>query len=373
MHIVPAPLGFSYRMDYVPKGSRNVRSGVFRDKDVVGVRYIDVDEAQPAFRVRIPQLDIWPLVKPRTPRSNQWQLIRDARKFDILLNEGSLWWPIRNDSTYDNLNALDMTAAECLDRIENNYHFFDSAYGIERGVPEIRELVRTDRGDKVAQAQRKTAENILVFGNKAYARGGIPIFFRNSHGNKKVWEIDIASVGPDRSADPIADGLYYPPGSYTEGYTETALTAGEFWLVDDARSAASSAHPKQTAIPKIDVLMPQLVSDIRQQVRLDALFREVARMFRPPFCDQWRPGDNMLVLKNAFIERLDPKINDSELSRRRLGLLRQFASLASDIKHWEIDRIRQDFGSFDLIELSNPTWPNDLAPEDDNALGSLAD
>lgn len=376
MRLVPVPLGFTYRMDYVPKGARNPRPGLFRGADVVGVRHIDAEEAEPAFRIRRPKLDIWPMVWPRTPRSNQWQMIRSANKFEILLNDGSLWWPLRDDSTYDKLNAPQMTAAECFHCIENDHHFFDSpsidgCYDVEKNVPAIRKLVRHNRGDKLAQAQRKTAENILICNGKAYARGGMPIFFRNHHGNKKVWEIDIASVGPDRRADPIASGLEDPPGAYADHRTEPALGAGEFWLANDAQSAISAAHPRQTAFPKIEVLMPNLIENVRQQIRLDSIFRETRRIFGR---SGWYGSrqTNIRPFKDAFDRLCAPPMENRELSRDRLDLLRIFIPQIAEIHNWEIDRVRGDFTAFDALERSNPTWPDEWAPEDLDALASLA-
>jgi hypothetical protein len=374
MRLVPTPLGFNYRMEYVPKGARNPRLELFRGADTAVVRHIDAGEADPAFRISRPELDIWPLVQPRTPRSNPWGFIRNAVTFEILYYEGCIWWPYMSETWQVTSTHID--AEECLRMIEKDKDFFDAprlngSYDVATKLPQIRKSISDDRDEKLAQAQRKTYENILICDGKAYTRGGMPIYFRNYHGNKKVWETDIASVGPDRRGDPKSGGLYAPPGSYCHRHTETALCRGHFWLADDAQSAIHAAHRRQTAFPTIDVLMPELIENVGQRIRLDSLFREVVRMFSDPFCDHWRSGC-FRPFKNAFDALCERLVDDCLLSRQRLDLLRAFVPQLASIDHWEMNRIREDFTSFDALERFNPTWPDEMTAEDLDALISLA-
>ena len=94
---------------------------------------------------------------------------------------------------------------------------------------------------------------------------------RNRHHNKTVWEIHVARVGPDRHGDPSVDGLHNHPGGYTDPTIEFALGSGAFWLSDDFVNARNGAHRLQTAVSRIDVLMPGLVTIITRQTQLDSL------------------------------------------------------------------------------------------------------
>jgi hypothetical protein len=237
--------------------------------------------------------------------------------------------------------------------------------------PEIRTLVKTDYGAKLAISQRKTYENFLICGDRAYVRGGLPVYFRNSHGHKNIWEIDITSAGRDRRGDPKTHGLEHPPGSFQDHRTEQAFGSGTFWLPNEFAAAKSAGHRLQTKFPRIEVLMPDLLVDARQRIRLDSLFREVVRMFSHPFCDYWS-SRAVASFRKKFEALCDPVIDDHELSRRRLELLREFCAQIDDGGYWEMDRIRRDIISFDVQERCSPTWPEPMAAEDDEALGSLA-
>jgi hypothetical protein len=391
MRLVPVPLGFTYRIDFVPKGGRNPRPGLFRDSDTAVVRHIDADEAKPAFRVTRPELDILPLAHPRTKRSNAWDYMRKAMTFEILFYDGSIWWP--NVHEAGGTEAARTSAENCIQSIKDDHFFFEvreieGCYDVAAHIPPIRRLVVDERSGKLAEAKRKTYENVLICGTRAYYRGGMPIYFRNYHWNKSIWEIDIASVGPDRHGDPGAGGLYRKPGSYGDHTTEAALGKGDFWLGTDHQAAIHAAHRRQTAFPKIDVLIPEAITEVRrqircdslfpeianevgQQIRLDSLFRETVRMFSHPFCHHWhsRPFSSSKV---AFDQLCEPIGDDDRLSRRRLELLRDFVPRLANIDHWEMNRIRDDFISFDALQRLDPTWPDELASEDFDALASLA-
>jgi hypothetical protein len=80
MRLVPKPMGFTYRMTYVPKGAQNPRPSLFRGADSAAVQHIDPDEARQAFRITWPEIDVWPLVNPRKPRTTTWQCIGAAQR-----------------------------------------------------------------------------------------------------------------------------------------------------------------------------------------------------------------------------------------------------------------------------------------------------
>lgn len=390
MRLVPVPLGFTYRLDYIPKGAQKPRAGLFRGADTAVVRHIDPDEAKLAFRVSQPELDILPLARPRTKRRTPWEFKREAMKFEILFYDGCIWWP----NVYEpyGTESRSTSAEECLRSIKDDRSFFgaqaiDECYDVATMIPPIRELIADESGERLAQAQRKTYENVLVCGDDAYFRGGMPIYFRNCHGKKSVWEIDIASVGPHRHGDPRYGGLRSEPGSFVRHQTEIALGKGHFWLADDRQAAVDAGHHRQSAFPTIEVLMPELISEVRrhvkldtlfpevvnevkQQIRLDSIFRDVVRMLGHPFRDHWqsRPFRSFGPAFDALCEPID---DNDRLSRQRLELLRSFIPSVVNIDHWEINRIREDFLSFDASQRLDPTWPEEMVPADLDALAVL--
>jgi hypothetical protein len=363
MRLVPKPLGFTYRMTYVPKGARNPRPGLFRGAGSAAVRHIEPDEARQAFRVK------W-------PKTDTWQCTRNACSLDLLHYAGELWWPYLD---YDSVNGFAKkthSAADCLEDIKTCPYLFerpeiDGSYDVSEEVPLIRTRVETDHDEKLALSQRKTYENFLICGNRAYVRGGMPVFFRNSYYRKRTWEIEIASIGSDRRGDPATNGLYDPPGSFQDRLTEQAFGSGAFWLPNEFAAAKSAAHPEQSKFPRIEIFMPELVTDLRQQIRLDSLFREVVRMFRHPFHRHWLSGP-VWSFKEEFAKLCDPVLDDRELSRQRLDLLRAFVVEIDEVGFWDMDRIRLDIVSFVKQEQCDPTWPQSLAIDDIDALNLLA-
>jgi hypothetical protein len=375
MRLETTRLGFTYRITYVPKGARNPRAGLLRGADFAGVRHIEPAEAAPAFRIKWPKMDIWPLAFPRRPRAGTTGWIRKALTCEVLLFENVLWWPYLKRDYTGGGQFRACTAADCLERIKTDHYLFempetDDGSGVMKEPPKIRTLVETDYAEKLALSQRKTSENFLICGDRAYVRGGLPVYFRNSHFKKITWEIDIASIGADRRGDPKTHGLEDPPGSFQEHNTEQAFGSGAFWLPNEFAAAKSAGHRLQTKFPRIEVLMPDLIVDVRQQIRLDSLFREVVRMFSYPFCNHWS-SRAVPSFRKRFKRLCDPVLDDRELSRRRLDLLRAFAARIRERDSWEMDRIRRDIISFDEQERCSPTWPETLAAEDDEALGSL--
>jgi hypothetical protein len=76
-------------------------------------------------------------------------------------------------------------------RDAKNHGDYDAMGSLPPGIREI----RSNYSQKLIEAKRKTRDNFLSCGDIGYVRGGVPIFFANSHGHKRVWEIDVASIG----------------------------------------------------------------------------------------------------------------------------------------------------------------------------------
>jgi hypothetical protein len=120
----------------------------------------------------------------------------------------------------------------------------------------------------------------------------------------------------------------------------------------------------------VDTLFPEFFNDLPQQIRLDSIFREVVRMLSHPFRGHWC-SKRFRSFKADFDALCEPMEDDDRLSRRRLELLRSFVPSLANIDYWEINRIREDFMSFDASQRLDPTWPDDMDPEDLDALAAL--
>jgi hypothetical protein len=229
-------------------------------------------------------------------------------------------------------------------------------------------LLKSDFGEKLAQAQAKTYENFLICGDRAFARGGVPIYFRGDH-DKKGWDISVGSIGPDRHGDPNARGLHDAPGCHLDLNLERALGSGSFWLAGDEDSALAAAHARQSTFSHIEVLMPELVTDVRHRVRLDSLFRETVRMFSHTFRNL-RDSEDVRSFKKQFDRLCDPYSEDTELSRRRSDLLR---SLFGEYRfnHGTMHRVGQDFADFDALQQREMAPPTPLTDDELAAIASL--
>jgi hypothetical protein len=377
-------LGFNYRMTYVAPRARNQCEGLFRGEDWAAVRSIDPDEATQAFRITWPEIDVWPLVNPRTPRQTNWQCIRNACRLDVLHYDGELWWPYLASDFNGGFLKETLSAADCFEHIKTDIHLFEipmvnDTYDVSKERPLIKTLIATDHDEMLALSQRKTSENFLICGDRAYVRGGLPVYFRNSHFKTITWEIDIASIGSDRRGDPAKHGLHNPPGSFQDPLTEQAFGSGAFWLPNEFEAAKSAAHRLQTKFPQIEILMPELISaDLRRRIRLDSLFREVVRMFSYPFYHHWH-SQPVWSFRKEFANLCDPVLEDRELTRRRLDILRAFANAIDDVSFWDMKRIRRDIISFDNPDLFDPNSAEALSIDDPplsiddlDALNSLA-
>jgi hypothetical protein len=117
MRLVTTPLGFTYRISYVPKGARNPRPALLRGADTAVVRHVEPAEVAPAFRIKRPKMDVWPLVFPRKPRGARTGLVKNAFTCEVLLFEKMLWWPYlhRDYTGGDQFRAC--SAAACLEHI----------------------------------------------------------------------------------------------------------------------------------------------------------------------------------------------------------------------------------------------------------------
>jgi hypothetical protein len=93
MRLVTTPLGFTYRITYVPKGARNPRPALLRGTDTAVVRHVEPAEAAPAFRISRPKIDVKPFAFPRKARSATTYWVRKAFNSEVLLFENVLWWP----------------------------------------------------------------------------------------------------------------------------------------------------------------------------------------------------------------------------------------------------------------------------------------
>jgi len=361
MQILATPLGFPYPMTCVPKRARNERTEYFSGSDSAAVRRIEPSEALIAFRILYPEMDLFRL--------------REAATLDLLFYENEIWWPHCDDCEFP---AEQVSGDQLLKAIEAGdcsreflpYRF--RLLDLKKERPEIRSKSFDGHDSFCALAQRKVYENFLICGESAFIRGGVPVLFKNTHGYKTVWEIDVASIGPGRSADQAALSSRGAPGISFDRNSIQALCNGNFWLTNEQDVAQRAKHRMQARIPRIEVLLPDLVRDARRDIQLDALFRSTRQLFVEPWCDRWNSraaSEFKGLLQHISTETL----HDLTTTQRRRGVLRQFFDVTHNCVYDELSRLRQDFIAFDKEEEQTLFSSRALDPKDADHSRKIAD
>jgi hypothetical protein len=372
MQILAPRLGFPYPLTFVPKRARIERTEYFWGSDSAAVRCIEPGEALEAFRISYPETDLSPFFPRQQPDNDQGFVRKDAT-LDLLYYENEIWWPHTQDLEFPAQHASgdellkDIETGDCLpDLLPHGVRSRD----VKKQRPEMRSKSYDGFDPFCALAQRKVCENFLICGGWAYIRGGVPVYFKNTNHRKTVWEIDVASVGPGRAADQAPLGSRGAPGISFNWNSIYALCNGSFWLANEQDVAQRAAHPMQKCIPHIEMLLPELVRDLRQEIQLDALFRRTRQMFVEPWSNRWNSSaasEFKGLLQQISTETLD----DLTTTQRRLDVLRQFFDFTRT-NYDELLRLRQDFIAFDKEEEQTLFSSRDLDPADEKALSAIA-
>jgi hypothetical protein len=374
MQILGPRLRFTYPMTFVPRSGRIERTEYFFGSDSAAVRRIEPNEASAAFRIWYPEIDLYPFLFPRRKRDYTRDFVRTAATLDLLTFEGEIWWPL-----FHSLPAGSTSGDKLLREIELGNCSRDSlpdgvrSLDVKTERPVTRSTSYDGHDTFCALAQRNIYENFLICGDQAYVRGGVPVYFKNTRHKKTVWNIDVASVAPGRAADQ-SRGHYGAPGISFDWGSIYALCNGSFWLANEYNVAQRAAHQIQKCIPRIDVLNPGLVRDVRPEIQLDALFRTTRQMFEEPWSNRWNSGA-AFKFKNLLQQISEEQLDDGTTTQRRLDALRKFFEVKR-CNYDEMSRLRQDFiAVFDRQEEEEEEETlfsrRILDPEDAEALAAI--
>ena len=352
------PVRFPYSVVGVPKGCRVAREVFSEDVTSAGIEVAQPEDTRVAFRVRYPADNRLRYACPDRPLSDEEH--RASSRIEIVRYDGKFWWPIRyaGEGRYYVLSLQ-----QVLDQLEHLH--VDILNMLPLRLPkfeshplQMRSIFEDRSGNAVAIAQRSVTENLLICGDRIYARGGEPIYTKISHGRARTWEIAVVDPGFSRLTYPARIGecrSWF--GLHWEWCVQDAFRDGLVWRADMLEQVEGLSHRMQTTIPTIEVTGGAPPSDNMERIVVDALFRR-AVLLNDLFHHK---ADE--VLSNAF-ER--PICEDTTEVRR--AALREYFGSAREVHGWKpMIKLHDQFHSYEGLTRREP-----LAPQDEEALGLLA-
>lgn len=362
----PITISFPFERSFVPRGYRTPRTEWFRSEGAALIRTIESSEARLAFRVHFP---------PRPARNPNFKDLIPAVNLDLIHYDGEIWWPFW--TWHEDFGLGDEFNLDHFRRLlEESYDIcqFLPAYGPvdhdSGSAAFAREICRDDERRNLATATDRVRANFLIYAGRPYVRGGAPLYVKDWIGVRQ--KASVGDAGADRTISPAVGTLF----SHLPERRAATFRRGDFRLANDPPRPSADALALE---PTIEVLIPELVEDIRVRVRLDAIYRTAHSMFsRPPGAPRW--------LKKQASERLGllaPAIGpmeDTALSNRRYDALCRLFRLGGS-SYPPFSFLHQDFvGLRKQFALDVPSsrerflGPREtMAAEDDEALARLAD
>ena len=343
--LVPITLAFGYDARFIPKGCRLPRERYFLGRDTGMIRQAEPHEVAAAYRVHVPPFNNCP-----------------EYKYEILQFEDRLWWPIRllNDAVPGNhedarryadvpagYSAARLIEELSSDGVEASRRFPQEKRrdGIVRdrfcrtsGLKPIEsvtirsiEWIRHDLS--LARAQRQTAENLLLYDDKAYVLGGHPVFLESDRIDGDRPDFEVVSAAPDRSSwHPMAE---YLPDYFGNSWSfRNGFDGGVCWYPDQAEAVPDRAFQAIEMMPRIETLIDPIESLPLIEIRLDALFRAACLTFLK-VAASCRPGDRSLSQLRPIIfnlKNLADRAIDRTTTVERYSVLRRLADALSSVK-----------------------------------------
>ena len=367
-------IGFYFPRCFIPRGHRTARTEWFRGEGSAAIRVIGDGEARLAFRVRFP---------PRLPRNPKFrERHKDYRvpatELELLSYDGGIWWPYwtwHEDFSLGGEFSIDQLR-QLLEEDADLCHLLptDGSINYESGrIAIARTISRDDEGRFHAIAADKVRANFLIYEGKPYVRGGVPLYVKDWIKSEKTFKLTVGDTGADRTLTPaIGSSFCYQPLRRA-----ATFRSGDFWLATDRSTAVASACAAEDQVASIEAIAPDLVEDIRVQVRLDAIYRATVSIFRRP------PRVPRFIKRHsaAYLDRLAPGNGPSHgaiLSSRRNDALSDV--LRRGIQYEPLRQLEREFAAlqeqfgleFPLFRTSLLGPREELAIEDDDALARLA-
>lgn len=349
---------YPYRLTCVPKASRNERTLLVNGETTAAIPVVAPGEVVPAYRLHYPADAPVRFVWPRKKIGKAW--FQKSADIELVRHAGKLWWPWRNihsASRYEvgTIDRLVETLAEGGDDVLAMLPAGMNGEVVDR--PAVRQVTLDEVDIAAARVQRKTFENFLIAGDRLYVRGGEPVYVKNHRGRSKTWEIQIASVGADRTIDPRHLGTDDPPGDQTDFRVQESFADGSFWIADMHNAAKAAAHRMQADIPLIEVVGERGQVD-RAAVMIDAIFRRTVDMVR---LDRW-----LQPLAKSMMKCGEESGSDDALTFVRASVVHSI--LAKDLhRPRQYSNLARQFARFERNHAKTMSF----SAEDDDALNSF--
>jgi hypothetical protein len=352
------PVRFPYSVIGVPKGCRVAREVFSEDVTRAGIEVARPEDARVAFRVRYPADNRLRYVYPDQPLSDEDH--RASSRIEIIRYDGRFWWPIRYAGEGD-YYVLDLQ--QVLDELESLH--VDILNMIPLKLPkfkshplQMRSISEDRSGHALAVAQRSVTENLLICGDRIYARGGEPIYTQLSHGRARTWEIAVVDPGFSRLINPDRIGerrSFFD--LHWEWWVQDAFRNGLLWRADMIEHVEGLAHRMQREIPTIEVVGNDPPSEDTERIVIDALFRR-AILLNDRF---YFKADE--ILSNAF-----QRSTDEATTKTRRAALHKYFRASREVLGWKpMIKLHNQFRTYETSMAREP-----LAQQDEEALASLA-
>jgi len=371
----PVAIFVPWKAEVIPYACRKFRTIRVCETVHAEIRTPAPDEARVAFRLS-------------TFHSRREGILPEG-KMDVVYCDGALWWPVspstedvrspffrKNRDEFISADRLLKTLASGSDDVLALRSFQAMGYYPRlvpfSELPQIRTCKEHNRQFMQVLAQRRASENLMIWKDAAYVRGGEPVYvqhpFNDGHGHS---DDGMASIGADRSVDPYAEGLPFDVGCFE--YGQRAFMAGKFQAADQRALAEANRSPISRTISifddLIEVLMPEAIKLDRAAVRLDAIYRAVHRALKADKDPLWTD------LRDLFAEVSARAPKRPTTSAARYDALVSFCGLAAARNDLQkgLQEAYDCFRAFEISDDASQLGSFDLAPEDEAALGDLAE
>ncbi|WFU23638.1 hypothetical protein QA649_37445 [Bradyrhizobium sp. CB1717] len=371
----PVPILVPWKAEVIPYACRKFRTVHVCETVHAEIRTPAPDEARVAFRLS-------------TFHSRREGILPEG-KMDVVYCDGALWWPVspftedvrspffrKNRDNYIGADRLlkkladgsgDLLALASFQDIRSYPRLVPFSE-----LPRIRICKEHNRPQMKALAQRRASENLMIWKDGAYVRGGEPVYVQHPFNDGHAHSDDgMAGIGADRSVDPYAEGLPFDVGCFE--YGQRAFMAGKFQAADQRALAEANRSLISRRSSKfedlIEVLMPEAIKLDRAAVRLDAIYRAVDRALKADKDPLWTD------LRGLFAEVSARGPKRPTTSADRYHAILRFCRLAAERNDLpeEMEEAYECFLSFEESDEIAALGSFPVAPEDDAALGELGE